>query len=914
MILTLESYLDSIGVLMHYGTPRHSGRYPWGSGEKGQRNRAFLGYVDDLKKQGLSESEIAQGMGMSVSQLRSAKSIAKNEEKQALYSQAARMRAKGMSNVAIGERLDLNESSVRALLASGVKDRLDTLDATTDLLRAKIDSGAYLDVGAGVEQMLGISTTQLKNAIAKLESEGYTLERVQVDQLTTPNKTTFRVLAPPGTTYADIVTNKENIQQIKEFSNDGGLTYFGIKPPMNLDSKRVQIIYDEDGGSLADGVIYVRPGVKDISIGDASYAQVRIAVDGTHYMKGMAVYKDGMPPGVDIQYNVTKSKLDYGDDKLGVMKSIKDDPDNPFGAIVRQRIDPKTGELTSVMNTVGSKEGAGEAGSWGDWSKNLSTQFLSKQSPTLAEEQLAKAFQKKQDDYDEIMSLTNPAVRRKLLESFADDADSSAVHLKAAAMPRQATHVILPVNSLKDTEVYAPNYNNGERVALVRYPHAGTFEIPELTVNNNNREARKLLGTNPPDAIGINSKVAARMSGADFDGDAVLVIPNNSGKIKSTAPLASLKDFDTRRAYPPFDGMKTIDGGTWDAKAKKVIFPEGKTSSPRGKGDAMGSVSNLITDMSLRGATHTELARAVRHSMVVIDSEKHVLNYKQSETDNGIRELKAKYQGGPNKGAATLISRATSEIRVPLRKTLGVDKETGKKIYSDPTHPYKDAKGNIKYRTTASKKLAETSDAFSLVSRNGGTKMEQIYATHSNKLKSLANTARKEAVNTPPIKHSPSAKRVFKDEVASLESKLARAYSNRPLERQAQVIGNAVYSAKKQSNPNMSREEEKKVKYQSLTAARIRTGASRSNFSITDGEWKAIQAGAITNTRLNEILKYADLDRVKELATPRKSVSVSSSTASRIRSMSNNGYTQAEIAKQLGISTGTVSDAIKGGS
>ena len=50
----------------------------------------------------------------------------------------------------------------------------------------------------------------------------------------------------------------------------------------------------------------------------------------------------------------------------------------------------------------------------------------------------------------------------------------------------------------------------------------------------------------------------------------------------------------------------------------------------------MGKISNLITDMTLLGASEDKLARAVRHSMVVIDDEKHHLDYKQSEKDNNI--------------------------------------------------------------------------------------------------------------------------------------------------------------------------------------------------------------------------------------------------------------------------------------
>ena len=79
--------------------------------------------------------------------------------------------------------------------------------------------------------------------------------------------------------------------------------------------------------------------------------------------------------------------------------------------------------------------------------------------------------------------------------------------------------------------------------------HGGTFEIPELTVNNKNPDAKKVLG-NATDAIGISSKVAERLSGADFDGDMVTVIPvNNRVRVKSTPALEGLKNFDPKTQY-----------------------------------------------------------------------------------------------------------------------------------------------------------------------------------------------------------------------------------------------------------------------------------------------------------------------------------------------------------------------------
>ena len=876
--------IDEDDYLAHYGTPRRSGRYPWGSGgnDENQRNKSFLDHVANLRKQGLSEVEIARGFGITTTQLRAQKSIAKNAQKQADINRALRLKETGMSNIAIGREMGINESSVRSLLAPGQKDKLDILHTTASMLKNQVDTKGYIDVGTGVEHHIGVSRTKLDTAIAVLKEGGYELHTIQVDQLGTNNKTLVKVLAPPGTTYRDIVMNKEKINQVMEFSEDGGRSFLGLQPPISVSSKRIGIRYAEEGGSEADGVIYVRPGVDDISLGKSRYAQVRIAVEGTHYLKGMAMYKDDMPPGVDLIFNTNKSNTG---NKLDAMKPMKDDPDNPFGSVVRQQI--KDGKVTSAMNIVN------EEGDWEAWSRNLSSQMLSKQSPTLAKSQLDMTFERRKAEFDEIVRLTNPAVRNKLLKSFADGADSASVHLKAAALPRTANHVILPIPSIKETEIYAPNYRPGERVVLIRHPHGGTFEIPELTVNNNHPAAKRALG-NARDAVGINSKIAERLSGADFDGDTVLVIPNNNGKVKTSPALAGLKGFDPKAMYPAYPGMKPMDART--------------------KGFQMGDVSNLITDMTIQGAGTADLARAIRHSMVVIDAEKHNLDWKQSALDNGIKQLKTKYQGRPNAGASTLISRATSRIDVPDRKPRpaakggAVDPATGKKVFVETGEFYVNSKGKKVYKKISSVKLAETDDAHTLSS---GTKIEEVYATHSNKLKNLANEARKAALDTKSTPYSPSAKTAYAKEVAALDAKLNIALKNRPLERQAQIIANATYSAKKQANPDMDAPTKRKIKFQALEEARTRTEARKQQIVITESEWAAIQAGAISRSKLDQILDNADLEQVKKLATPPKTdVLMTSVKKQRAQSMLSSGYTQADVADALGVSLTTLKKSL----
>jgi len=880
--------MDESVYLAHYGILRRSGRYPWGSGgNQSTRNRTFLNMVDDLRRKGHTETQIAEGFGLTTTQLRAAKSIAKAQQKQEQITEAQRLHDKGMSNIAIGKKMGINESSVRALLAPGQKDKADVLEATSNMLKKQVAEKTYLDVGAGTERLpqIGVSQTKLNTAIARLQEEGYVVHYVKVEQLGTGKNTTMKVLTAPGVSYGQVYRNRDNIRGVSDYSEDGGRTFLGIQPPLSISSKRLEIRYAEDGGSKADGVVYVRPGVKDVSLGSNRYAQVRIAIDGTHFIKGMAMYRDDLPPGVDLVFNTNKSNTGH---KLDALKPLKADKDNPFGAVIaRQITEPARGgkhKVTSAMNIVNDES------DWETWSRSLSSQFLSKQSPKLAKTQLNMTYERKKQELDGIMQLTNPAVRRKLLDAFADSADASAVHLKAAALPRQKTHVILPVESMRDTEVYAPNFNNGERVVLIRHPHGGLFELPELTVNNKNPEAKRLLGQSK-NAIGINSKVAQHLSGADFDGDTVIVVPNPHGSIKTKSPLKELTGFDHIKTYRLPD----------DSPIPRM--------SAKTKQHQMGVVSNLITDMTIRGANDGELARAVRHSMVVIDAEKHNLNYRQSALDNGIAQLSEKYQGKKTGGAKTLISRASSEVYVPERKQgYTINPRTGEKIHRETGATYVNARGQTISKTTKSTKLAETKDAHTLSS---GTPIEKIYADHSNSLKALANQARLASHNTKTTPYSPSAKTAYSKEVASLNSKLNIALRNAPFERQAQVFANAIVKQKRDANPDMDRSDLKKIKGQALAEARTRTGARKTKIEITDSEWAAIQAGAISNHKLSQILDNADLDVVKSLATPKRALLMTPTKTSRAHAMLASGYTQAEVAAALGVSLTTLKDSLR---
>ena len=915
-------------VLLHYGMPRRSGRYPWGSGDNPyQHSGDFLSRYNELKKQGLSETDIARAMGFvdkktdrtQTTKLRTQVSLAREERRADLVARARSLREDGLSLNEIAKEMGYsNDSSVRSLLNENSEARMNQARATADIIKKAIDEKGMIDVGAGVERELGISKEKLNEALYILEMEGYPTYGGRIPQATNPGKmTTLKVICPPGTEHKEIYES-DRINSLKDYTSHDDGTTFDPKwvYPKSMNSKRLTINYAEDGGEQKDGVIELRRGVDDLSLGNSHYAQVRILVDGDRYLKGMAVYADDLPDGVDIRFNTNKKK---GTPMRDVLKKTKDDPDNPFGALIKEGInDPDNGTdgyrggQSYYYDKKGKKQlslinKTREEGDWGEWADRLPSQFLSKQNLKLIKQQLDIAKADKKAEYDDIMELTNPTVKKRLLQSFADDCDSSAVHLQAAALPRQKYQVILPLTSIKDTEIYAPNYNDGETVALIRYPHGGTFEIPILKVNNKISEGKKVMGTSPADAVGINKKVADRLSGADFDGDTVMVIPCNSSnskvRITSTHPLKGLEGFDPKLDY----GTVERDGSYYNSKGQKIKLMTNTQTE-------MGKISNLITDMTLKGATEPELARAVRHSMVVIDAEKHKLDYKTSEEENGIAALKKKYQkhddgSGKSGGASTLISRAKSETSIPKRKgSPTIDRETGELIWKTSNDTYVNAKGEVKQRMQRSTKMAETKDARTLSS---GTPQEELYADYANSMKALANQARRSMVNTGKIAYSASAKATYSEEVKTLQSKLNVALKNAPRERKAQAIANSVVEAKKKDNPDMTKAEIRKESQRALTAARASVGAARHPVEITDKEWEAIQAGAISENVLSQILNNTDIDAIRQRATPRSVSTLSPAKQSRIKRLAEYGYTQAQIASELGVSSSTVSKYLK---
>lgn len=998
-----DEFADDEDSLMHYGTKRHSGRYPYGSGEEPyQHGMDFLGRYETLKKQGKSDKDIAKELNMlndkgepSTGILRMEKKWAADMRKIDKMQTARAMADDGLGATEIGKRMGLPESTVRSLLNPAAQARAELAANTANFLRDQCDKKGMIDVGVNVERELNatdlssynitkelnISKTRLGEALYILQKEGYEVYSGRFDQVNNPGKmTTQKVLCPPGTPHKDIY-NLDQVHTITDYhSNDGGNTFNKIQYPKSLDPKRLKVLLadeigpDGEPGVAKDGVIQIRRGVPDLNLGDAKYSQVRILVGDDKYLKGMAVYSDNMPDGIDVVFNSNKTSYEKA------LKDIKkDDPENPFGSLIKSQntyIDKDGKEQIGLINK------RADEGDWSDWSDGLPSQFLSKQSVPMAKKQLDIAKADKLAEFDDICSLNNPTVKKHLLEKFADNCDSAAKDLKAASLPGQKYHVIVPCNTLKETEIYAPRYPEGTKLALIRYPHAGTFEIPICTVTHKNETAKKLIGVDSSDAVCINKKVADRLSGADFDGDTVMCIPTHDKggrvKITSTKELEGLKGFDPQMAYPERPGMKYM---------KDPVTGKDATQTE------MGKISNLIADMTLFGAPAEDMAKAVRHSMVVIDAAKHKLDYKRSEIENDIPELKKKWQQHVNEdgsikygGAATIISKAKGQATVDRRQgspkinkkgeewydptrpegaliykkaddlyhpVRTYDKNTGlvtlttttrgKKITYDPSDPVQREKyepvktvldkngkpafygnritnkdGTIEYkvakRTEASTRMAETDDAYSLVSPNRHP-MELVYADYANSMKDLANRARLENINTVEKDYDPEAKQKYKEQVDSLMLKLNDAQLNSIRERQAQRTANIAQIKAQESNPSIKKGDLRKVGQRALKSAREDLGsvARRDrNIDISEKEWEAIQAGAISKTQLKKILNNTDVSRIRELATPKTSKTLSDAKIAKIKAMSAT-CTIAQIAEAMNIPASSVSYYLKGG-
>lgn len=967
-----EEELEHAGVGHDDDPPgRGSGRFGWGTGKNSYQHykdwltrvrreqKENVDYIDENGKRYTGNTAIAKRMRMNSTEFRTALEIATEEVREVDRDRAMKLRYVNGKNADEGYKMSLdkvakemgykNDSSVRALLNEAVAERKSQSKLIADKIKESVDKNGLYDVGSDAAISLNISETKLKQALYRLKLQGYEIYGRGYSQVTNPGQqTNTQIIAPPGTPYKDVYNKEIHFFRNENFmaTSDGTSIKKAFEYPASFDSKRLMIRYGDQGGKEMDGVVEIRRGVDDCSLKndagvDSNYSQVRVLVDGTHYIKGMAVYSDGKgwPDGVDMVFNTNKPS---GTPMLGpkdntVLKPIKKDSENPFGTLIKEHDRGGQSYWTDEngekhLRVINKKS---DEGDWDEWSKKLPAQFLSKQPIKLVNDQLAVSIADRKAEFDSIKALTNPTIKRQLLASFADDCDTTASKLKASPLPGQRYQVILPLRTIKDTEVYAPNFKDGTKLWLVRFPHEGTFQIAECKVNNKLPEGKKVITSSARDAIGISANTAEKMSGADFDGDTVLCIPSNGKfKVESKPMLKDLTGFDAKVQYGPASTLKEYKHLTKEATQNE-----------------MGRISNLITDMTVNGATPSELARAVKYSMTVIDADKHNLDYQRCYKEQNIKQLKDKYQGRYNENgnwstaAATLITRANGDVDVLKRqgsprinqkgkpwydpskpegaqifkvadkltyeeKVKRIDPVTKKTVIDPATgKPIWDSTGKIKTRTQKSTQMRETDDARKLISPLNSP-VERAYANYANTLKAMANEARKEEVYAGTLKRNPSAAKTYAVEVKQLEDQLDVALANRPLEKQAQYIAGCRRKVLMAEYPDLDKKDLKKKSDQYLKDARLQVGAKRHPITISERQWEAIQSGAISDNKLTQILKYADKDRVRELATPRDQKGLSDIKKSKIRTLSKT-HTAAELAEKFGVSVSTIYTVLK---
>lgn len=926
--------------LAHTGTPQRfdfdphgSGRYREGSGENPHQHDPYYQFkaeVDRLysecKAAGSTDpwKDTAKALGFNSSMDLRAKEqyLRADRERDIAYTIRDLREKSGMSFQAIADKLGLkNESTARSMYGRFEKIANNQLYSTCDVIRERIKERGFIDVGEGTAQSLGLTETKLRAALQKLKDEGYGLYTIKEYDPTNPKHQTNKiVIGPEGTTRSDAYNaqREDNIHLIKDllYSPDGGLTYREKQYPTSLDSNRIQISYaDKDGYQPKDGVIELRPGVEDISLGGSRYAQVRILVDDKYYLKGMAVYSDDLPKGVDVRFNSNKPA---GTDKSEVFKKIDTnptDPTNPFGATIKEfsaggqryYTDKNGVEHLSVINKVNDE------GDWDAWGKTLASQFLHKQNYSLVKGQMDLTYQENVYEFDHIKEIQNSAIKKKLLYDFAESCDASACNLKAKALPGQRTQVLLPSESVGMDEIYAPNFEEGRRVCLIRYPHSGPFEILDLKVNNHNPTCEKIYGKNPVDCVVVNPKNLPILSGADCDGDTATIIYNNNKMIRSTKTipihpaLLSVKDFDNKREYPFHEGIKT-----YTEKGKT-----GLTMTAKMKGREMGKTTNLLADMSELGAPPEDIAKVAKYNMVVIDAYKHKLDWRQAYKDFNIAELTKKWKKG------TIITETNKVVKVDeYRPYTKIDPQTGEKILEKSGKTFVNKKGeevslkeNVKQAL-----LPEYKDSFKLThDPNNPTPIERVYAEYSNNMKDLGNQARLEWTKIKADPVNENASKAYEVEKDSLLSKLKTAELYAPYERKARSAAKVIIREKVSEDPSLKDDDDryKKVKQQAMATARRRTVPGGKKYQIvpTDREWDAITSNAFNHTTTKKIIDHMDPEewsrRTKFSVSERsKGARLSDWQKNYIEMLSNIGWTRKQIAEKLNVSEGTVSNVL----
>ena len=177
---------------------------------------------------------------------------------------AARLRAKGYSDVAISKRMQISPNTVKNLLLPDTVERHKINEATKNMLQKQANEKGMIDVGKSSNLQLGVTRTKMDVSLAELTTKGYVITEVQTPQLGTTNKTSVRVLMSPKTmekakkeyaikdpekwktlkknkmqkiAYLYAAKNSFEIRTITDWSSDGGVTYKSVNPQYQLTLK-----------------------------------------------------------------------------------------------------------------------------------------------------------------------------------------------------------------------------------------------------------------------------------------------------------------------------------------------------------------------------------------------------------------------------------------------------------------------------------------------------------------------------------------------------------------------------------------------------------------------------------------------------------------------------------------------------
>ena len=230
--------------------------------------------IPDIREEGRTETQIANELGLTTTQLRNAITYARKEEREYNREQVAGMKEAGLSNVEIGQRLGISEGTVRNYISDNKSSKATSEQQLDNIEKALSDSlkqTGHLDVGVGVERQLGVSRTKFNAVVNQMVENGdLYIHNIQIQRLNDPTKYTIVKVLSTEPDYLKVLKDSTNIGNLEYFSDDKALeSAKRFETPQMVDLNRIKIRYQEDGGADLDGLIEIRKGTEDLDLGNS---------------------------------------------------------------------------------------------------------------------------------------------------------------------------------------------------------------------------------------------------------------------------------------------------------------------------------------------------------------------------------------------------------------------------------------------------------------------------------------------------------------------------------------------------------------------------------------------------------------------------------------------------------------------